>query len=561
MKKIATLLLFLSIVIAVKGQFILNPNFQNAHLVPCPGTPNDSVMGFDEWKFYQTTNDSWDGPIDTNICINVYNDGSYDARVAFADIDSTRRLFIASTFRTDDQTLLQSNYIYNAWLEMYNQLGSLPVNPSWNCNNGPCSCIRVNVQVPDSSYTGYDYRYHVLSIDSMNGNSFTVKCFPTEKFDTQKVVQMIVSLSFKNITMGDTLIVTYANVEPIFDFINYVTEMDAYQVVDTEYAYYFNFGSNLVMYNDTTYPSPEHISYVYAYPGNNQQTTPQHITAYIESFSNVVLQCFTEMRGAPVSGSPGVFHHFTLVDNGGSICLNIIGDKHFYSGDGFQFNSGMIEFGGILSCFVFHNGSTFQVNDGATMNYGNESNFGVLSIRDKTNLIIGKNATLNIYNRMFVFEDYPNEPAQQFYMTLNPTSTLRFMPGSHLSNLYSIDNTIKVNVYMKGGILDDGGLPEEDRKLINRIYETADLNAKITVYPQPTDNLTSIRIDAPEDEDVTLTLVNSSGSQFGNQSMHLQKGINEFQYSLDGLSSGMYLLRVKYNNSGENAVANIIKGN
>jgi hypothetical protein len=135
------------------------------------------------------------------------------------------------------------------------------------------------------------------------------------------------------------------------------------------------------------------------------------------------------------------------------------------------------------------------------------------------------------------------------------------MPGSHLSNLYSIDNTIKVNVYMKGGILDESGLPEEDRKLINRIYETDDLNTKITVYPQPTDNLTTIRIDAPEEEEVTLTLVNSSGSQFRNQPMHLQKGINEFQYSLNGLSSGMYLLRVKYNNSGENAVANMIKGN
>ena len=135
------------------------------------------------------------------------------------------------------------------------------------------------------------------------------------------------------------------------------------------------------------------------------------------------------------------------------------------------------------------------------------------------------------------------------------------MPGSHLYNLYSVDNTIKLNVYMKGGVLDDAALPPEDRARIHRIYEAGDLPAKITVYPSPTDNSATVQINSPDDEDAALILNSTLGGQCNEKKIHLQKGINEFSFSLNGMNSGIYFLKVKYNSGSEQAVGNIVKGN
>lgn len=546
-------LLFFSIIIisiAAQAQFLTNPYFNLYNTIPCPADSMVMVTAPQDWTLYQTLDDSWAGPKDSSICISVKKGQFNYCKVALNQIDPSRHLFITSSFNSDDNyTLANSHWIYMITSNLGKTNGStFSINGSANCNPGPCSYLRVRIEVPDTDYVfnGYSFREHVLSFDSIGDNTYTMKCFPTEKFDQQYIRQAIMGLTFENVGINDSLILYNCYIEQTF-FFESLQEIYAYPVGNIFEYHFPYFTPTLLLYTDSTYPSLSNISYLNVFPQNAIDTMQEQIDVYIDEYSEVVIECFVQLRGAEVTNHPGIYHNINLIDNGGGICMNTGGDQPFKDGDEFTYRAGKIEFGGVLSCLVFLNGSSLIIPDGVTFNYGTENNFGVLSVRDKTNILIGKNAALNIYNKMFVFEEKPEQGAKQFFMDLNTGSALRFMPGSHLTNLYSVDNSILLNVNMNGGILDDSGLPEDERWMINRIYKADDIvPSSLTIFPNPCESNTIVQINSPDNENATLNIYDAAGIMVQQINLSLQKGVNEINVPVENISSGIYVMRVLY---------------
>lgn len=561
-------LLFISIFIFSKSfsqQYISNPNFGNATMVHCAGDTSVMVHGFPGWTFYQTTNDEWDGAIDTNICINAFPFyPNNTAIVALSEIDTMRRLFIATDYDSSSNVEALKNWVYDIQGQFQPKDFSHPFQiEQHSFCSGPCSYFIAQIKRPDSTHTSYSDNFVKVGIDS-SWSWQNMWCFPTEKMDSQFIRRFVAALKVTHVHAADSLLVFNFDIQP-YDLISPFSPPILYDSIVANGGtgnWYFDFNPvypNIIAYHDSTYPTWAHQSFVNVIPGNNLDTSQQTIDLNFYS-GTLLYQPQTQLRGAPVLNHPGLFHNFNLNMFGGNMCMAMFGDRVMDPGNNLNFHGGTFDFGGILSCWVFKNGAAFNITENATCNYGTINNLGIMGLRENSIINIERNATLNIFNRMVILEQVAANGAKQFYMTLNPTSTLRFMPGSHLCNWYSVDNTILLNVYMKGGVLDDSGLPDDEKWMINRIYEPSDIvPSKLTVYPNPAAEQTTVLLNSPEDEDATLMMIDALGRIIKQQTLHLQKGINEETCFLDDTTPGVYVLKVIYSNNNSSLVNQVVK--
>ena len=101
---------------------------------------------------------------------------------------------------------------------------------------------------------------------------------------------------------------------------------------------------------------------------------------------------------------------------------------------------------------------------------------------------------------------------------------------------------------MKGGILDDSGLPESDRKLIVRVYDerVSNFDDNITIYGNP--GAASIHYSIIVDgnyQDLQVELYDISGKLLVRKTEAVAQGINYFTVKTEGLSAGMYFLNIQ----------------
>lgn len=128
---------------------------------------------------------------------------------------------------------------------------------------------------------------------------------------------------------------------------------------------------------------------------------------------------------------------------------------------------------------------------------------------------------------------------QQLYIELNSGSTLRFMPGSRLINEHSVDGTIRLNVFMRGGVLEDASLPAHDKLLINRIYPPN--ISEVSVRPIPAIDAISVETESKQFSEFTIT------NPLGQQIMEGAVTGNLFSIPITRLPSGVYFLTVRGN--------------
>jgi hypothetical protein len=251
-----------------------------------------------------------------------------------------------------------------------------------------------------------------------------------------------------------------------------------------------------------------------------------------------------DLVGAHPVGDTVNRHILHYVNNGGNTCLAIFIDKGFEHYDKFIYKSGMLMFDHPMACLYFGKGGALEVADGATMHYG-ETGKGMLLLKTGGTIIIGKGAELVIGNTVTMKEYYGEKPAQ-IYMTLNQGSKLTFAPGSHLVNNLSIGQAMKLNIFMKGGILDDSGLSAEDKANINLIYDQPN--------PHPEDNLKilgnpvqgNIQFSYLTDQagNISVELIDLQGRTVSTQTMYCQRGVNYLQLVVNDGVKGGYMLRV-----------------
>lgn len=545
MKKIYTLIAVLYSLSAT-AQLIPNANFINPVTMPCSVDTTVSLQTFAEWEAYQTLNDEWDGPIDSSHCFDLYNAVlGLNATIDFNQADPNKIVFMRHRFNSTNQIVLPSNGLFKTIF------GGRPsptfvVDTTKSCNGSYCSALITVVQIPDSSGSGINHRVYQTPIDFNGSNNLTVTefCFTSEYFTNGNYIS---DLIFKLKPVGNPVNEFYRilffdiQTAPLFS-VNYISDsLSLLPYNSSQFSYDFNWGFNgvdFVLLHDTTYPAANNITShdVYPIPNTSVQSTVDINFNFPSTFNP---QPFTDFRGGFVDGDT-IRHNYNLNLFGGSICMNPIVELAFWEASKFVYHSGEVNFSGSRSCMAFGRGGTLKIADNAFMDYGNKG-IGMMLLKTGSTLEIGKNATLNFQGTMIMYE-FANDPPSQIYMTLNKGSKLKFAYGSHITNKYSKDGTMLLNVMMNGGDLDVSGLPENERWLVNKIYKTPDSNDEnnFVIYDSGNNQLQFIYISAKATT-INFEVLGTDGKLIKSTPVHVDQGVNYLNATLETLANGLYL--------------------
>jgi hypothetical protein len=110
------------------------------------------------------------------------------------------------------------------------------------------------------------------------------------------------------------------------------------------------------------------------------------------------------------------------------------------------------------------------------------------------------------------------------------------------ANLSKIPNAVSVGiVYYRIKQIDvNGKFVYTDVKTVRLI----DKGTLITLFPNPVNDYTTVRVDATKAESATMTLLNVDGKQLQTISVKLNKGINDTKVVMNTLPAGNYMLKV-----------------
>jgi len=552
MKKILLLLLSLFIKYGfAQNQVLPNPNLQGRQILPCPYDSAVSVFQVPNWQFYQTTNNQWNGPVDSSRCINA-NSIYGQTAVVLATIDTARFLFCALSLDSAHQVPLPRNSVYSVETDFYYNPSNIQTG---DCDGAPCNQLVLQVDIPDSAGTGRSARTYTGPITNMYGNG-SLFCFPTEKFPYQYLKSFVMQVKAHGDSLGYVSFPGFSvqNVDSLgyLPGVYYLTDSMVAQsgnelnLTGPPYVDPGGYGGSLLaLYSDTTYPGPNDYSYLRIFPTNPYAATPQVITVDMYSNFDLIFQPYTVFTPAKVYGDPDTTHTLNLILDGSTYCIPPEVEDIVNSNAKLIYKSGDIEFGGTGSCMQFRPQSQLVVSDSCVFNYGNTERPGIILLRENSSIVLKPYSELNMYGDV-VFNEYNRAAGPgEFYMTLPLTTTLRFMPGSNIYAGYSVGGAMRLNVYMKGGTLDDSGLSADAKLLINRIYDVQDLQEEIvSVYPNPSNGSTSLRINASQDETAAVQVFNINGRLAYTTTLQLQKGINLTQLNYGNLPDGQYLIRV-----------------
>lgn len=563
MEKIFTLIFTLSFSsLFAQDIYPPNNNFSSASIRPCPFDSTQMLLQADDWLIYQTLDDTWNGVMDSTKCLGVTNDfGTLIIELDQIDID--KPVFVKSLMDDSTKILLYSDWIYEGHMGIQMSDETF-VNFSPNCENGFCTGTIIGIEVPDSSGNSSLIRTHIDAA-TYSTDTYFDHCIVTESFDEVYLKELVFKFKLLNSTSTDLWFrPQYVNLYGPDDYymnrINQDTFVYNYSYNSSDSSYYvglfdiaigeYPIGGNYILaYTDTTYPSPQNISYLDLTPFDNDtfQTTINVIVEYEQAFYP---QPFAQFRGGLIEGNDSIRHHFNLINNGGDFCFSQMGiDVIFEGRSNYIHHGGDIKFGAQTSCLLFKNESAFILADDTNFEYG-KNGMGMLVLGHGGTIKLGKNSTLLVNNRMVLVEDpslFGMVDDQQIYMELNKGSTLVFGEQAHLTNSFSIDRNMKLNIYMNGGILDDSKLSSDELEVINLIYPTppAVFSKNVKVFPNPTSDILIFSMILENENSVEIEAYDLAGRFVFSKTENGQKGENYFQFQVSGLSKGVYFFKIK----------------
>ncbi len=559
MKTKFTLLIFFCFSLQfVSSQGLINSSFSIIETINCPFDNTIQIDVPQYWKIYQTQNGQWDGPIDSTKCISTVENSFY-LDIPLNQIDPNQPLFIKSDVEDPEIRRLLSNKIFRATFDIRVTEG-VSVNLEEDCENNLCSGLFVGIEIPDSSNQETVLREFKgttnLSFSGENYYGLTL-CYPTEKFDTSYLQEFILKLTFEDSIYTDETISlnfaeNYESEETWGDYRIYDIQAPDWTFQDTSYELSLYDLANsihnfLLMYADTTYPSPAYPSFIDARPFNNlpdQQT----INLKIEQQQTLVFQPYAFIRGGLVEGSDSIRHEFNLINQGGNMCFQEFLEVVFSGNNTFFYQSGDITFHGSASCMLFRRGGELKVDQNAYLQYG-DGGEGILGLGERAQINLDIGSTLHIDNKV-VLLDIVNNFDQEIKVDLQPGSALIFGENASIIQASGSQGNQIINVYMNGGLLDDHNLSEIERSMINKIYpdSTPPSNKALLIYPNPVENILTARFNSPLDQDVNVDIINSSGQLIYSKKQSLLEGINDLVININTTERGLFILRIKAKN-------------
>lgn len=552
-KHLPALLLALGIAGCVHAQQYV-PSFKPLQQIPCPFDPAQTVTQPVGWVVYQTTDGHWDGPVDSSRCISATAVPS-GIEIALAQINPAQPLFLRA--RLDlfpPEVPFDPNFLYD--FEMYS-LGfpaSMPIRTTTDCPDDLCSGAIWGIAIPDENgQPGGATRYHTAvaetyvppaNVKYINAEA----CFPTERFADQVLRTFVLKYTFPDTATlnGMRLEVRYVRLNPnLFGpgGIGYITAVPAVSNPVNVSSIGGGWGVHFLgLYTAPTYPGPQTPSYIEAFPVPNT-AFPQNITLTVDEWQVLEMQPFAQFRGGLVAGSDTTRHGFTLQNNGGDLCLNFV-DLIFDNGDALRHAGGQIEIHNAFSCMQFKNGSELRVQEGATLHYGHQG-AGMLVICANSTIALERNATLVLDAILQISECNDDLPPHDIFMDLPPGARLIFTENAWLTNRFSQNQQMRLNVRMLGGTLDDSALPADARALIRRIYPDPAPNwaDNVQVSPNPfADNLT-VHYLSGADEPLLLRWIDVQGRTVRTETLSAIKGCNALAPQVPA-EGGLYFLEI-----------------
>lgn len=560
MKHLALFMLLFGVNGSLRSQWIYYDAFNGLEIAPCPFDASKTIQQIGGWVMYQTFNGNWDGPMDSSRCISAETNASVGATfIRLSQVDPTRALFLrakpASIQNADPKLWPNSLYTIQATVSL-SPAGGPALQTGTDCFQDLCSGVFVGLAIPGpDGQVDAARRFHTGLFAPQPGLSHTYaaeSCFPSEKFDTQSLSEVVLKLTFTpsanwsaqilklhdiSVTLNDAF---PGMIEQVFALPKHLHGLE-YTVNAAEATSHFS-PNYLMPYTAPTYPSAQNPSYVEARPEPNS-ITPQTINLYVGQFQGLQIQPFTYLRGALVQGSDSIRHQANLLLDGGDLCVNFI-DLVFANGDEYRHAGGQISMNNAFSCLQFREKSALRVMENATLHYG-EGGTGMLALCAGSHLVLEKNAKFIMDGILNVAEcDLPYTDAN-ITVDLHPGSTLSFTPQAFLTNRFSKNQQLRLKARMLGGRIDDSALDPTEQSLIERVYPEPATNfaQNIALLPNPITAEATLQYLAAEAEVLDLQWFDTNGQWIQQQSLTVVKGINQQVLQIPE-KSGLYLLKI-----------------
>ena len=559
MRRTLTLLILSTPFVTLAQPYLPTFNSTDTATIQCPQDTSVSILSYTGWEAYQTTDDTWWGPRDTNVCINLAHiQGQWVyPRIAVDEIDATRPVFLRARYDDNNVLPLSTNDQYAFSFQAY---GVTPFDAG-SCPGGPCTGLFAGVRIPDSAGTGTDMRWYQAAYDDQGFSQYPLQvCVPTEKFAQNDLREFIASFKLINPLAGSYIEYLYSEVQDFEQWGSLVrltsSNLPQYQWSQFSYGIGSGWENVLVMHDNLEYPDFDHVFYLDV-PAAPNVVTPTPITLSLEPYTGFNFQPHTQLRGGLVLGSDSIRHPLAVVNNGADLCMGWeFIEVVWPGGSEYVHHSGHVSFQGRNSCFQFQPGSTLRVADGSTFYYGSNGR-GFLLMIEGSQLSIGHDAELVINGAMIIKESPDVAEERDTHITLGAGARLRFAPGSSLINAWSNGGAMKLVVTLDGGSIDITGLSPEDRE-------------KVVVIELPTETLTTMQLMGNVVSDlarvsfasriagtVELRVVDHLGRSVIERNGSMLQGANVLELSLAGLPGGHYILSA--NTGTEQQVLRFVK--
>ncbi len=548
------------------------PYFQGAtYNAPCPFNPDVTLAQIKGWMVYQTTNGRWDGPVDSSRCIGVHKSSpiSQAFRINLAQINPQQPLFVKArldSFPALDTLTPNMPYVINAAYSIGPT--TLNVKKGSDCPDELCTGVLLGIAIPDENGTPQAATRYQTGIAGQGHGGFIMDCFPTERFEGQRIRTAVMKFTLADTAFSPSAYLEFyvPQVEPFFlgpDFVGYVTEVAALknpigieQVSSTPNPWSSVF---IGLYTAVTYPSPQHLSYIEAFPVPNV-AMPQNITLTVSEGQVLEMQPFAQFRGGLTLNSTEERHAFTLLNNGGELCLNFV-DLIFESGNALHHASGRISVNNAYACMQFKKGGELRLLEGTSLHYGSHGS-GMLVVCADGALVLERNTTLTIDALLQISECDDALPPAHVYVDLPPGARLAFTKHARIANRFSKGQNMRLRVRMLGGTLDDVALDADSRALLERIYpQPAPIWAdNVQITPNPFHHRLTLAYTAErEGEMLRVRCFDTSGRLLAEEALRATRGINEWALRALPAEDGLYFLEVQ-SEEGHRTVHRVFRG-
>lgn len=496
---------------------------------PCEFDSTSTIDAYSKIRMYSTLNDEWDGPLDSSLCYSLVQIGN-NWRFPSSDIPMDRSAFFEMSL--DSPLTLDTSTVYMVW-PLFHYL----------CSPFGCASVHLSLVMPDSSGNGITVANSELIYNSQYD---TPICFPTEKNLDQSMNGII--YEFGRINENNNLYLYTPLVESHW----YGTQI----IPQTTGEYLGGWSPKLIRYWHDVYPTADSLSYTDVVPlGNPLDSTVAQL--YIDFQSSLHFRNHTALRGSLVNGSDSIRHGLEVILQG-NLCLIPFVEVQWEGGNNLVIDGGELDLHGATSCHMFGRGGRLKILSDSEFHYGHNG-IGLLALRTGARIEIESGAELIIGGSVFMYEYGTETEPQQIYLELVEGAKLTFAEGSSLSNQYSIDGTMRLNIYMLGGELDLSGLSEAEIQLINLIYDTSGvgINDELTafdglmIYPNPTVDNLHFTCNIEKGTSLNYEIFDLSGKLTLQNSLITKKPDSDrFSVDVSALISGMYTLFLT-NESGE----------